>query len=152
MLVLDAHNTTTPVSAELVVVVELFTEVASKSLQVLEVLSVDFSESDSGSSLQMDKLAEVGLATNEAVGNILASAESGQVDNSLNWVNVVSNHYELGLALLNKSSNVVETKLDVDWLGGLASTTVLSGFLKTELLLLLGLWLVLSEELKKFSS
>ena len=152
MLVLDAHNTTTPVSAELVVVVELFTEVASKSLQVLEVLSVDFSESDGGSSLQVDKLAEVGLATNEAVGNILASAESGQVDNSLNWVNVVSNHYELGLALLNKSSNVVKTKLDVDWLGGLASTTVLSGFLKTELLLLLGLWLVLSEELKKFSS
>ena len=152
MLVLDAHNTTTPVSAELVVVVELFTEVASKSLQVLEVLSVDFSESDGGSSLQMDKLAEVGLATNEAVGNILASAESGQVDNSLNWVNVVSNHYELGLALLDKSSNVVKTKLDVDWLGGLASTTVLSGFLKTELLLLLGLWLVLSEELKKFSS
>ena len=152
MLVLDAHNTTTPVSAELVVVVERFTEAASKSLQVLEVLSVDFSESDSGSSLQMDKLAEVGLATNEAVGNILASAESGQVDNSLNWVNVVSNHYELGLALLNKSSNVVKTKLDVDWLGGLASTTVLSGFLKTELLLLLGLWLVLSEELKKFSS
>ena len=152
MLVLDAHNTTTPVSAELVVVVELFTEVASKSLQVLEVLSVDFSESDGGSSLQMDKLAEVGLATNEAVGNILASAESGQVDNSLNWVNVVCNHYELGLALLDKSSNVVKTKLDVDWLGGLASTTVLSGFLKTELLLLLGLWLVLSEELKKFSS
>ena len=152
MLVLDAHNTTTPVSAELVVVVELFTEVASKSLQVLEVLSVDFSESDGGSSLQVDKLAEVGLATNEAVGNILASAESGQVDNSLNRVNVVSNHYELGLALLNKSSNVVKTKLDVDWLGGLASTTVLSGFLKTELLLLLGLWLVLSEELKKFSS
>ena len=152
MLVLDAHNTTTPVSAELFVVVELFTEVASKSLQVLEVLSVDFSESDGGSSLQVDKLAEVGLATNEAVGNILASAESGQVDNSLNWVNVVSNHYELGLALLDKSSNVVKTKLDVDWLGGLASTTVLSGFLKTELLLLLGLWLVLSEELKKFSS
>ena len=152
MLVLDAHNTTTPVSAELVVVVELFTEVASKSLQVLEVLSVDFSESDGGSSLQVDKLAEVGLATNEAVGNILASAESGQVDNSLNWVNVVSNHYELGLALLDKSSNVVKTKLDVDWLGGLSSTTVLSGFLKTELLLLLGLWLVLSEELKKFSS
>ena len=152
MLVLDAHNTTTPVSAELVVVVELFTEVASKSLQVLEVLSVDFSESDGGSSLQVDKLAEVGLATNEAVGNILASAESGQVDNSLNWVNVVSNHYELGLALLDKSSNVVKTKLDVDWLSGLASTTVLSGFLKTELLLLLGLWLVLSEELKKFSS
>lgn len=152
MLVLDAHNTTTPVSAELVVVVELFTEVARKSLQVLEVFSVDFSESNGGGSLQVDKLAKVGLATNEAVGNILASAESGQVDNSLNWVDVVSNHNELGLALLNKSSNVVKTKLDVDWLGGLASTTVLSGFLKTELLLLLGLWLVLSEELKKFSS
>ncbi len=42
MLVLNAHNTTTPVSAELIVVVELFTEVSRKSLEVLEVFLVDF--------------------------------------------------------------------------------------------------------------
>lgn len=145
MLVLDAHNTTTPSSAELFVVVELFAEVSRKSLQVLEIFSVDFSQSNSGSSLQVNKLAEVGLATYEAVWNILASAEGWQVDNSLNWINVVSNHNELGFTFFDESGNVVKTKLDVDWLGGLINTTVLSLLLKTELLFLLGLWLVLSE-------
>jgi len=152
VLVLDAHNTTTPVSAELLVVVELFTEVSRKSLQVLEILFVYFSESNSGSGLQVDELAEVGLATDEAVRNILSSAEGGKVDDSLNWIDVVSDHNKLGLVLLNKSSNVVKTELDVNGLGGLASTTGLCGLLKAKLLLLLGLWLVLSEELKKFSS
>jgi len=152
VLVLDAHNTTTPVSAELLVVVELFTEVSRKSLQVLEVLFVYFSESNSGSGLQVDELTEVGLATDEAVRNILSSAEGGKVDDSLNWIDVVSDHNKLGLVLLNKSSNVVKTELDVNGLGGLASTTGLCGLLKAKLLLLLGLWLVLSEELKKFSS
>ena len=145
MLVLDAHNTTTPSSAELFVVVELFAEVSRKSLQVLEIFSVDFSQSNSGSSLQVNKLAEVGLATYKAVWNILASAEGWQVDNSLNWINVVSNHNELGFTFFDESGNVVKTKLDVDWLGGLINTTVLSLLLKTELLFLLGLWLVLSE-------
>jgi len=145
VLVLDAHNTTTPSSAELFVVVKLFAEVSRKSLQVLEIFSVDFSQSNSGSSLQVNKLAEVGLATNEAVWNILASAEGWQVDNSLNWVNVVGNHNELGFTFFDESGNVVKTKLDVDWLGGLINTTVLSLLLKTELLFLLGLWLVLSE-------
>jgi len=145
VLVLDAHNTTTPSSAELFVVVELFAEVSRKSLQVLEIFSVDFSQSNSGSSLQVNKLAEVGLATYEAVWNILASAEGWQVDNSLNWINVVSNHNELGFTFFDESGNVVKTKLDVDWLGGLINTTVLSLLLKTELLFLLGLWLVLSE-------
>ena len=148
MHVLDAHNTTTPVSTELVVVVELFTEARRKSLQVLEIFFVDFSKSNSGSSLQVDELAKVGLAANEAERNILTSAEGGQVNNGLNRVDVVSDHNELGFVFLNKSSNVVKTKLDVNWFGGFAGTTSLSSFLKAELLLLLGLWLVLSEELE----
>lgn len=57
VLVLDAHNTTTPVSAELFVVVELFTEVSRKSLEVLEVFLVHFSKGNSGSSLQVNELA-----------------------------------------------------------------------------------------------
>ena len=148
MHVLDAHNTTTPVSTELVVVVELFTEARRKSLQVLEIFFVDFSKSNSGSSLQVDELAKVGLAANEAERNILTSAEGGQVDNGLNRVDVVSDHNKLGFVFLNKSSHVVKTKLDVNWFGGFTGTTSLSSFLKAELLFLLGLWLVLSEELE----
>ena len=148
MHVLDAHNTTTPVSTELVVVVELFTEARRKILQVLEIFFVDFSKSNSGSSLQVDELAKVGLAANEAERNILTSAEGGQVDNGLNRVDVVSDHNKLGFVFLNKSSHVVKTKLDVNWFGGFTGTTSLSSFLKAELLFLLGLWLVLSEELE----
>ena len=47
---------------------------------------------------------------------------------------------------------MVEAELDVDGLGGLAGTTVLGGLLETELLLLLGLGLVLSEQLEEFGS
>lgn len=152
MLVLDAHNTTTPVSAELLVVVELFTEVGRKSLEVLEVFLVDFSKGNSGSSLHVDELAEVGLAADEAVRNVLSSAKGGQVNNSLNGINVVGDHNQLGFAFLNEGGHVVEAELDVNGLCGLAGTTVLGGLLKTELLLLLGLGLVLSEQLEELGS
>lgn len=148
MLVLNAHNTATPVSAELFVVVELFAEVGRESLEVLEVFLVDFGKGNSGGGLHVDELAEVGLAADEAVRNVLSSAEGGQMDNSLYGVNVVSDDNQLGLALFNEGGNVVKTKLNVDGLGSLAGTTVLSGFLKTELLFLLGLGLVLSEQLE----
>lgn len=152
MLVLDAHNTTTPVSAELFVVVELFTEVGRKSLEVLEVFLVHFGKGNSGSSLEVDELAEVSLSADEAVRNILSSAEGGKVNNSLNGIYVVGNHNQLGLAFFNQSGHVVETELDVDWLGSLTSTTGFGGLLKTELLFLLGLGLVLSEQLEELGS
>lgn len=150
VLVLDTHNTTAPVSAELIVVVELLTEVGRKSLKVLEVFLVDFGQSNSGSSLHVNELAEVGLAADKAVRNVLSSAEGGQVNNSLNWINVVGDHNQLGLAFLNEGSHMVEAELNVDGLGGLAGTTVLGGLLETELLFLLGLGLVLTEQLEEF--
>ncbi len=47
---------------------------------------------------------------------------------------------------------MVETELDVDGLGGLASTTVLGGLHEMELLYLFGLGVVLSEQLEEFDS
>jgi len=100
----------------------------------------------------VNKLAEVSLSTDECEWNILSSAEGGQVNNSLDGINVVGNNNKLGSALFNKSGNVVKTELDVDGLGGLSSSTSFSGGLKTELLLLLGLGHVLGEELKELGS
>ena len=97
----------------------------------------------------VDQLAEGGLATDKAIGNSLSAAESGQVHNELNWVNIVSDHDELGLALLNECGHVVQTKLEVDRLGGLGSTTGLSLLLESSLLLLTGLWRVLGKQFKK---
>ena len=92
MLVLDAHNTTAPVSAELFVVVELFTEVGRKSLKVLEVFLVHLGKGDSGSGLHVDELAEVSLAADETVRNVLSSAEGRQMDNCLNRINVMGDN------------------------------------------------------------
>ena len=76
MLVLNTHNTTTPVSSEGLVLVELCAEVLGQDLEVLEVLLADLSESDAGSSLSVDELAEACLALDEAIGDALLSAES----------------------------------------------------------------------------
>lgn len=76
VLVLDSHNTTTPGSSQLVVLVELSSEVLGKSLEVLVVFLSDFSHGNAGSSLLMDELSESCLSLDEAEGDTLLSAES----------------------------------------------------------------------------
>lgn len=140
VLVLDAHNTTTPVSSEGLVLVELSAEVLGKNFEVLEVLLADFSESDASGGLLVDELAEASLTLNEGEGDSLLSAESREESEEFNGVNVVSNNNELSLTLFNEFSDVVETELDNNWLGGLfgISTTLLglSLTLKSDLLVL----------------
>lgn len=140
VLVLDAHNTATPVSSEGLVLVELSAEVLGKNFEVLEVLLADFSESDASGGLLVDELAEASLTLNEGEGDSLLSAESREESEEFNGVNVVSNNNELSLTLFNEFSDVVETELDNNWLGGLfgISTTLLglSLTLKSDLLVL----------------
>ena len=140
VLVLDAHNTATPVSSEGLVLVELSAEVLGKNFEVLEVLLADFSESDASGGLLVDELAEASLTLNEGEGDSLLSAESREESEEFNGVNVVSNNNELSLTLFNEFSNVVETELDDNGLGGLLgiSTTLLglSFTLKSDLLVL----------------
>jgi len=145
VLVLDTHDTTAPVFSKLIILVVLFTELLGEGVQVLQVLTVDLSHSDAGSGLHVAELTEGSLSAEEAVWNLLLSAESWQVNNGLNWVDVMSDDHELGLTLFDKGGNVVKTELKVDWLGGFG-VLVLSLGLESELLLLLGLWLVLAEE------
>lgn len=152
VLVLDTHDTTTPVATLLLVVVELFAEGDRELLEILEVLFVNLSKGNAGSGLHVTELAKVGLSTDEAVRDILSAAKGGQVNDSLDGVNVVSDNNHLGNTLFNKGGDVVETKLDVDRLGSLASAVLLSSSLKSKLLLLTGFGHVLGEELKELGS
>lgn len=151
MLVLDTHDTTAPLSAERLVLVELLKELLLHGLEVLEVFLVHFGEGKAGSGLEVDELAEGSLSADKAEGNFLLAAEGGEMDNGLNGVDVVGNNNELGLVLFNEGSHVVKTELDVDGLGGLGVLGLSSG-LKAELLLLAGLGRVLSEELEELGS
>lgn len=156
VLVLNTHNTTTPVSSEGLVIVELSSEVLGEEFQILIVLLSDFSECDAGSGLVMDELSESCLSLDETERNSLLSAKSGEEDQHLNGVDVVSHNNELGFTFFDEGGNVVQTELDHNGLGSLlgVSTTDLglSFLLESGLLFLLGLGLVLSEQFKELRS
>ena len=157
VLVLDTHDTTTPLSEQLVVVVELGLEEVAELLEIDEVLSSDFGQSDASGGLQVNKLAKVGLATDEAEGDTLLAAESGQVDNHLDGVDIVGDHDQLGLVLLDEGRHVVETELEVHGLLGLilailVGSASISLSLESVVLGGLGLRLVLVEQFKELGS
>ena len=156
VLVLDTHDTTTPLSGKVGVIVELGLELSLELLEVDLVLTAHLGEGNASSGLHVAELAEVGLSADEAEGDTLLSAESGKVNNHLDGVDIVGNHNHLGLVLLDESGNVVETELKKDGLLTLVSSstagTSLSKSLKTLNLLLLAFWGVLGEELKKLGS
>jgi len=147
VLVLDTHNTTTPVSSEGLVLIELSTEVLGEEFKILVIFLADLSNGDAGGGLLVDELTETCLTLDESVGDTLLSAESWQEHEEFNWVNVVSHHNELCLTVFNELGNVVETELEDDWLSGLLGISTLAlgfGFgLKSGLLLLSCLRLVL---------
>jgi len=148
VLVLDSHDTTSPDSAELIVVVVLALECLGHTIEVSQVFLANFGDSNACGGLQVAKFSKVGFSTKETVGDTLLSAKSWEEDDHFDWVNVVSNDDELGLVFFHKRGHMVESKLEVDWLGCLTTAT-LSFFLQTFLLVLLGLWAVFGEQFKE---
>ncbi len=105
------------------------------------VFLLDFGQSEAGSGLLVDELSESCLSFDEGIGDSLLSAESRQEAHHLDGINVVSDDNKLGFVEFNQFGNVVETELDVDWLGGLElGFSLLS--LGLALVVLLGILLV----------
>jgi hypothetical protein len=97
--------------------------------------------------------AESGLALHNGVGDTHLAAEGGKEDNQLNGVNIVGDKNQRCLLVLNESDDVVEAVLGgVGLLAGVLLLLALrdgGGLLGQALLLLgLGLWSVLVEELE----
>ena len=105
------------------------------------VFLLDFGQSEAGSGLLVDELSESCLSLDEGIGDTLLSAESGQEAHHLDGINIMSDDHQLGFVEFNQFGNVVETELDVDWLGSLElGFTFLS--LCFGLVILLGILLV----------
>jgi len=156
VLVLDTHDTTAPLSVELVVIIVLGLELLGELLEIDEVLAAHLGQSHASGRLEVNELAKVGLAADEAEGNTLLSAEGGQMDDELDRVDVVSDDNKLGLVLLDEGGHVVEAELKVERLVtlfgvGLVGGTALSVVLQSKGLLLVGLWLVLGEQFKELA-
>lgn len=155
---LGAHDTTTPVAAGLLVLVGVALLDGREELGELGlVLSAGLGESENSGGLLVDDGTETGLALHDGVGDTHLAAESGQEDNELNGVNIVSDEDEGSLLVLNETDDVVQTVLDVvRLLGDILLLLALGdgGSLLDETLLLLGLGLraVLGEELEGLGS
>jgi len=156
VLVLDAHDTTAPLSGQVGVVVELGLEEGAELLEIDKVFASHLCQSDACGCLEVDKLAKVGLAADEAEGDTLLAAKRWQVNNELNGVNVVSDHNHLCLVLLDQSRDMAEAKLEVHGLLSLLTTLVsslaLSLVLESVGLLLVGLRGVLGQQFKELGS
>ena len=156
MLVLNTHGRSRRGDDGLLVLDVGGSEVLLEGGEVLEIVLVDLGESNTGGGLAVNKLSEGGLVLDDAVRNILGSAEAGQEGHELDGLNIVGNDNELGLTFLNEGGDVVETELEDNGLGtdlvGLVST--LSGFsllLESSFLVSSGLGLVSVEELEELS-
>merc|ERR1719331_2429457 len=152
VLVLDTHDTTTLLSLEIGVIVELRHEGLLESIEIGEVLLLDIGEGDASGGLGVAKLSESSLGFDEAEWDSLLSAESRKIDHDLSWINIVSHDNELGFTFLNEVGNVVETELKNVWLITTGLTFLLSSLLESVLLLLFGLWSILGEELEELGS
>jgi len=151
VLVLDTHNTTTPLSLEVGVLVELGVEGSLEGIEILHVFLLDLGESDASGGLGVAKLTELGLTLDEAVWDSLGSAESWEEDHDFSWVDIVGHDDELGLTFFAEGGDVVETEFKVDWLWSSIGLLGFSLGLESILLLFLGLWGVLSEELEELT-
>jgi hypothetical protein len=138
---------------ELLIVVGLDSRHNVSKLRLVSVL--DFSEGKGGGSLLVNKSSKTSLALNNAVGNIHLAAQSGQVKNKFNGVNIISNDNELSLLGFDQGNNVVQTVLDDSGLFGLDLLALSLGSgssTETVLLLSSGLGSVLGSELEELSS
>ena len=123
----------------------------------MDVFLSDISEGDTGSSFGVNELSESCLTLDEAIWNSLSLAEGWEENNHLNWVNIVSNHDQLGLLLLNERGHVVKSELKVNWLWanmslGVTTLSLLSLRLKSLFFFLSGLWAIFREQFKKLTS
>lgn len=104
----------------------------------------------------MNNLSQTSLAFHNAVRNVEAATQSGQEENDLNRVNIVSNNDQTSLLVFNQLGNIVDTKTDTRWaLGYSLGLTLLAFFgtlLQTLFLGLSGFRTVLIEQIEDLSS
>jgi len=110
--VLEALFGLSPVAEEVVVVEELgldgLDELSEVSAEVLR----DVRDSDDSGGLLVDELAETSLVLDDGEGDVLLAAEGREPDDELEGLNVAGDDDELGLALEDEVSDVVETRAE----------------------------------------
>jgi hypothetical protein len=123
---LEAHESTTPGLASILVLVGVVgLDGRDQGGELGLVLGTGLGEGESGGGLLVDDSSETGLALDNGVWDTHLAAKSGQPDDNLDGVNIVSDDDEGSLLGLNQSGDVVKTVLDDERLLGLGLLTLL---------------------------
>jgi len=153
VLRLEAHDSATPLTAVINVVVEGGTEILAKSFEFSLVFFANGGDSTRSGGFLVDDLSEATLTLDDAIRDILLAAKSGQPEDELDRIDIVGDDDELGLLGFDQLHDVVDTMLDeIGLLGGIVVFASNLGFglvLKTVGLLFLGLRLVTTHKTQK---
>lgn len=134
---LQSHNSTTPLTDKLGVLVELLVAQVLEDLELRLILLVDLGEGNNGGGLLVDECSETGLVLHNEEGNLHLTAEGRKPKNKFNGVNIACDEDKGSLLLLNEGGNVLQSELQLAGnLGGclLSSSGGSGGVLDTLLL------------------
>jgi len=121
-----SKDTSSPGSSDFSVLVEVIRSIGGDGCQSRDITSINGGDCQTGGSLLVDNFSEARFALDDDVRNVHLSAKSGQPDDKLDGFNIVSNHNELSLLLLNQRSDLVQSVSDcVGSSGGLGDLSVL---------------------------
>jgi len=79
------------------------------------VLVFDLAESNAGALFSADQLSESGFAFDDAVRDVHLSAQSWQVNDNFDWVDIVGDNDELSLFSLDEVDDLVDTAGEGGW-------------------------------------
>lgn len=148
---LEAHVSSTPLSLD--ILVKLCVEVLRQSLQLALILLVDLGQGNNGGILLVSQQTKSALSLHNSIGDIHLAAQGGQPDNQLQRINIVGNQNQLGLLLLDQGGDVLQSVFKSGrGSSGILLATSGSSSLKSGSLGLLGLRLVLHQQLEHFRS
>jgi len=156
---LVATDTSTPYTTLLFILVgEVCLGGGDEGSQLALVLRLDVLEGNDSGGLLVNDRAETSLALDDDVGNTHLAAKGRKENDKLNGIDIMSDDNKGSLLGLDEGNAVVETVLDEEGLLGvlglglLLLSSSLGEGINTGLLLLLGLWAVLVQELEQLSS
>jgi len=105
----SSQNSTAPVLSDFI---SSFVVVSLNSLnefsKLLFVLVFDLTKSDTGALFSADQLSESGFAFDDAVRDVHFSAQSWQVNDDFDWVDIVGDNDELSLFSLDEVDDLVD--------------------------------------------
>ena len=141
---LETHDTATPLSEEFGVLVVFLSGQISQQFELRGILLANIGQTDTSGGLLVYKGSETSLILDNHERDLHLTAESGHPHNEFDGVDVTGDQDKLGLLLLDKGGDVLESELDnIGDLGVLFLSSGSSNLLDSLLLGGRSLWAVL---------